>query len=105
MIGRWIQGLIDKVTRWCVGLGIDVFLHVLATMLIAWLVALGLTVCRLAGWLALPDVLPGLVGVAVAIVAGALKEKFDERGGGVFSMEDLQADFVGAAFFYLIYVL
>lgn len=100
-----VRKLIKRITKWAVGLGIDFYLHVLAMMLIAWVVALTVTLLRVAGVINWPDVLPGLLGALVAIAVGVAKEWLDERGGGEFSLSDMNANYIGAAFFYLIYIL
>ena len=101
MIGKFYQ----KIVKWLVGLGIEFYLHMLATMFVAWVVTAVLTVFQLAEVFYLERPLSGLIGLIVAIIAGVVKERMDEKSGSGFSMHDLNCDFIGGAFFYLIYVL
>lgn len=100
-----ITRLLKKITAWLVEQGIDTYLHILATMFVAWVVTAVLTVFQLAEVFYLERPLSGLIGLIVAIVAGVVKERIDEKSGSGLSTHDLNCDFIGGAFFYLIYVL
>ena len=100
MITRFLR----EITIWLVVQGIDTYLHILATMFVAWVVTAVLTVFQLADVFYLERPLSGLIGLIVAIIAGVVKERIDEKSGGL-STHDLNCDFIGGAFFYLIYVL
>lgn len=100
-----ITRLLKKITAWLVAQGIDTYLHILATMFVAWVVTAVLTVFQLAEVFYLERPLSGLIGLIVAIVVGVVKERLDEKSGSGLSTHDLNCDFIGGAFFYLIYVL
>lgn len=100
-----IARLLNRITTWLVGFGMDTYIHVIATMFVAWFVSAILTLLQLSGVLSLERPLSGLIGLFIAIIAGAVKEWMDERNGHSFSVHALSCNFVGASFFYFIYIL
>ena len=84
----------DRFAEWLEAFGTDKWIHVIAVMVVAWVVA---TVVSVFG---LPRAFNGLIGIAAAIVAGVWKEAYDKRTTGY-----LVADGVGLVLFYLIYVV
>ena len=89
----------DKFAEWLESFGTDKWIHVIAVMMVAWVVA---TVVSIFG---LPRAFNGLMGVAAAIVAGVWKEAYDKRTTGLWDNKDIVADGVGMVLFYLIYVV
>lgn len=89
----------DKFAEWLESFGIDRWIHVVAVMVVAGVVA---TVVSIFG---LPRALNGLMGVAATIVASVWKEAYDKRTTGLWDNKDLVADGVGMVLFYLIYVV
>ena len=89
----------DRFAEWLEAFGTDKWIHVIAVMVVAWVVA---TVVSVFG---LPRAFNGLIGIAAAIVAGVWKEAYDKRTTGLWDNKDLVADGVGALLFVAAYCL
>ena len=89
----------DRFAEWLEAFGTDKWIHVVAVMVVAWAVAMVISI------FGLPRAFNGLMGVAATIVAGVWKEAYDKRTTGLWDNKDLVADGVGMVLFYLIYVV
>lgn len=92
--------LTDKILEECREWDTDKWVHIVLIMPMAWMVS---TCCHVA--FHSPRPLDGLAGIAAAIVAALVKEIYDKRTTGLFDAEDLAADFIGIALFYVIYAV
>jgi len=92
-----MRKIIDKINIYLASLGVEFWLHLTAVVFIATIVA---RTCQFTG---ADRLLSGFIGAFIGIVVGILKEGYDNKTTGVFSTSDIVADFIGAAFFILIY--
>lgn len=89
---------IDRFSEQLVGFGIEPYLHIVCTLVIAMLMA---RVCFFTG---ADRALAGCLAAFVAFICGFFKEIYDNKTTKVFSKEDLIADAIGAVLFLLIWV-
>lgn len=93
-----MRQLLEKITQWLVGFGIEAYLHILSVMVIAAIVA---RVCVLTG---AERPLATCIGAAAGMLAGLVKEFFDTRIHNAIEPQDYAADFIGAVLFVFIFI-
>ncbi len=93
-----MRKLIDKISAWLVGFGIEAYLHIVCVMVVALLVA------RVCYWTGADRSLAAYIGALVAFLVGFFKESYDNRTEGVFEARDIAANAIGAALFWAIFV-
>ena len=93
-----MRKFIDKFAQWLVGFGIEAYLHILCTIVIAMLVA---RVCFLTG---ADRYLAGYIGALGAFIVGFVKESWDNKTEGVFEAKDIAANAIGALLFFLCWI-
>ncbi|MBR2778483.1 MAG: hypothetical protein IKD75_15565 [Prevotella sp.] len=93
-----MRKLFNKISAWLVGLKIDTYLHILATMFVAFVLA------RISFATGADRVLAGYGAAFVAFVVGFIKEYWDNKTTGLFDPRDILANFIGALFFFLIWI-
>ena len=81
--------MIERLKQRFSDIKVDKYLHFIAGLLIAEVVA-----CVLAHWVGLYAL---LIGFVASFVAGCLKEVWDEKNGGVVSKYDIIATIIGGA--------
>lgn len=88
----------DKFSEWLVGFGIEPYLHILMTIVIALFIA---RVCYFTG---ADRTLAGYIGALLAFLVGFLKESWDNKVEGVFEAKDIAANAIGAFLFFITFV-
>ena len=91
---KWI----DNFAAWLVGFGIEPYLHILCTMVIAMFIA---RICFFTG---ADRTLAGYIGALLAFIIGFAKESYDNKTEGVFEAGDIVANAIGATLFFLCFV-
>ena len=88
----------DRFSEWLVGFGIEPYLHILCTIVIAMMIA------RACLWTGADRTLAGCFAGFVALVIGFIKEAWDGRVTKVFDGMDVLAGFIGAVIFFLTWI-
>jgi len=88
---KWL----DKFSEWLVGFGIEPYIHILMTIVIAMCIA---RVCYFTG---ADRTLAGYIGALLAFLVGFVKESWDNKTEGVFEAKDIAANAIGALLFFL----
>ena len=100
-----MRNLFDKILTICRKWDTDKWVHIVAFLLTAWIIATVARIflqtigCPLYGERAVT----GLAGLAVGIPLAVWKELFDKKTSNLFDREDLAASFTGLAIFYVVY--
>lgn len=90
---------IDKVLTWLRQWESDKWIHVVAFLLLAWMVG------RLVSCFDAVAAYETAIGAAAAAVAAILKEKYDERTESLFDKQDLWASWLGVGLYVMMNVL
>ena len=93
-----MRKLIDKISAWLVGFGIEFYLHIVCVMFVAMIVA---RVCNLTG---AERPLAAVIGAIAGLVVGFFKEFIDAKTTHVIEPKDYVADLIGAVFFVLCFI-
>lgn len=88
----------DKFAAWMVGFGIEPYLHIFVTMILALLIA------RVCFWTGADRALAGYFAAFLAFVIGFIKEGWDSKVEKVFEGKDILANFIGAVLFFLCWI-
>ena len=88
----------DKFAAWLVGFGIEPYLHILLTLVVAAIIA---RVCLLTG---ADRYLAGYLSAFLAFILGFIKESWDNKVEKVFEGRDIVANLIGAVLFFLIFI-
>ena len=88
----------DRFAAWLVGFGIEPYIHILVTVVVALMVA---RVCYFTG---ADRTLAGYIGALLAFIIGFAKESYDNKTEGVFDAGDIVANAIGAVLFFLCFV-
>lgn len=93
-----MRKLFNKISAWLVSFKIDTYLHIVVTMFIAFVLA------RISFATGADRVLAGYGAAFVAFIVGFIKESWDNKTTGLFDPRDILANFIGALFFFLIWI-
>lgn len=93
-----MRKIIDKISIYLAGFKSEIYLHILFTILIAAFIA---KVCLYTGAL---RTLACCIGTFFAFAIGLVKESYDNKTEGVFEIEDIVANGIGAVLFFLIWI-
>ena len=96
-----LDELLIVLTSW----GCDRWIHLVASLVIAWLIAVIITIGAIIAYQPIEHHVIGLISIVIAAALGASKEWYDLKTFGSFDMQDLAADFVGVALFFAVYSL
>lgn len=88
----------DKFAAWLVGYGIEPYLHILVTVILAAIIA------RVCYWTGADRFLAGFLAAFVAFALGFIKESWDNKVEKVFEGKDILANFIGALIFFFIWI-
>lgn len=91
---KWI----DAFSAWMVSLGIEAYLHIVCTMVVAMLIA------RVSLITGADRLLAGYIAVFIGFSLGLFKEMYDNKTTGVFEVGDITANAVGAFLFFIIFI-
>ena len=92
-----MRKIVDKISEWLVSFGIETYLHILCTMIIATIIA---RVCVLTG---ASENLSCFLGMFLSFILGFIKEMYDNKTTGVFEPKDILSNLVGVLLFFVIY--
>ena len=93
-----MRKIVDKISNWLVSFGIETYLHILCTMIIAAIIA---RVCVFTG---AERSLGCILGAMAGLIIGFIKEIYDNKSTGVFEGKDILANLIGTVLFVLIFI-
>ena len=96
-----LDELLLVLTSW----GCDRWVHLVASLVIALLTAILIIITSAATQCFVEHSVVGIISVLVTAAIGLLKELYDKKTIGLFDVDDLAADFIGAALFFAIFSL
>lgn len=96
-----LDELLLVLTSW----GCDRWVHIVASLVIALLTAILIIIASAATQCFVGHSVVGIISVLVTAAIGLLKELYDKKTIGLFDVDDLAADFIGAALFFAIFSL
>lgn len=96
-----LDELLLVLTSW----GCDRWVHLVASLVIALLTAILIIIASAATQCFVEHSVVGIISVLVTAAIGLLKELYDKKTIGLFDVDDLAADFIGAALFFATFSL
>ena len=96
-----LDELLLVLTSW----GCDRWVHLVASLVIALLTAILIIIASAVTQCFIEHSVVGIISVLVTAAIGLLKELYDKKTIGLFDVDDLAADFIGAALFFAIFSL